>query len=112
MWGHAYRLIVIESTIKRPAADQPSKSWRLEQVVSDTEDQVGTRYVLPPVTMLDRIVTRTGGQYAFIDKPFSCVSATRCGELAALTKSQNRVTLTFRYLGGGEIELVDWSQAG
>lgn len=107
-WGSSYSLVYARHEIENPMADGPSEEWMLLEVISETEDDVGTVYGLDNVEMLDFTVTYAESVYAFIGYPFTCAEDLDCQSLAGLSGSLQRVDLRFRYLGDGGVELVLW----
>lgn len=107
-WGSVYTLAYVENEIKNPPADGSSIEWLLLDVISRTEDEIGTEYGFKNVTMQDLTVTETDDAYALIDYPFVCAEGLDCDTLVMLSGSHQSVDLTFRYLGDGEVELVSW----
>jgi hypothetical protein len=108
VWGHSYQLNVLEIKIANPPADGANIKYRLENVISSQEDEVGTRYEYVLVELLENTFTQEAGNYYFLNQPFECHVAVDCDSLVNINNSGGLVNIYFGYLGGGKISLLHW----
>ncbi|MGF1732191.1 DUF4377 domain-containing protein [Photobacterium kasasachensis] len=108
-WGTLYEVKVKITNIDNPPADASSQKYQHIEILSSTEDQVGTSYEFNGIEMLNSTFTKTDGNYYFLGKNFECGSGTDCDALVALNNSGGLVNVTFKYLGNTKIQLVSWS---
>lgn len=109
VWGHAYQLTMTVTEISNPPADGSSLNYRLDEIVSDIEDSIGTRYSYERVELLNHTFTKAPDNYNFLGQPFMCKTGVDCDGLVNLNNSGGSVNVAFEYLGNGEIQLVQWN---
>lgn len=107
-WGHQYDLKVRISVNSNVMADGSSHKYELVQVLSDTEDTVGTKYKYDLVEFMDNTFVKRDGDYYFLEQPFACAAAVNCDALVDLNNSGGLVNLEFEYIGQGKISLKSW----
>jgi len=106
VWGHSYKLSVYLTDIENPPADGSSIKYDLKSIIQDVEDVVGTDYEYSFVEITDFTFTERTDVYYFYQQPFQCAEDIDCSALVKLNKSS--VSLTFEYMGDGNIMLVSW----
>ncbi|MGS0497134.1 DUF4377 domain-containing protein [Pseudoalteromonas mariniglutinosa] len=109
VWGHTYQLSLKITDIINPPADASSLQYSIENVISDIEDNVGTRYEYSLVELLEWTFTKESGVYYFLGQPFECQTGVDCDGLVNLNNSGGLVNVTFEYIGDGQITLVQWN---
>lgn len=109
IWGHRYDLKVRISVNSNLVADGSSHRYELIQVLSDTEDAVGTEYKYNLVELMDNTFVKRDGEYYFLEQPFACAAAVNCDALVDLNNSGGLVNLEFEYIGQGKISLKSWN---
>lgn len=109
IWGHQYDLKVRISVNSNLMADGSSHKYELIQVLSDTEDTVGTKYKYDLVELMDYTFLKRNGEYYFLEQPFACAATANCDALVALNNSGALVNLEFEYVGQGKISLKSWN---
>lgn len=113
-WGFSYELRMLVYTVPDPPADGSSERYELVEVISQSEDTVGSTYELLRVEWYEADVTfrRSGDNYLFLGQAFSCADNVDCEALYELNNPGAEVNLTFRYLGhdsgDAPIELTNW----
>ncbi len=110
IWGHNYKISLKITTVDAPAADGSSYKYALEKIVSDIEDNLGTRYEYKHVKLLHNTFTKESGTYYFLGRPFECHVDIDCEKLIYLNNSSSSIDLSFEYAGDGKIELVQLSK--
>jgi len=109
VWGHSYKLSTVVTEIDNPAADASSRSYKLDEILADDEDEVGTIYEFKLIELLDFTFTKDSLNYYFLGKKIECASEADCDQLIALNNSGGLINVFFEYLGQGKIELVSWN---
>ncbi len=115
-FGYSYTLEVEELMISDPPQDGSSLEWKLVQVVSKVEDDIGTEYSLSFSGNLDSAVTLVGDEYQVFDINFSCLPELDCGSLLDLHNNlappavHNNLELRFQYAGDSKLVLISHGQ--
>ena len=104
-WGHHYELIVRDEDVIDPPADGSSIDTYLEEIISVTEDPVGSLYEYQSIEAY--YVNYRNNEYRFLGQVFSCLTDSLCESLLAL-EDPTVVDLTFEYAGNGEIRLINY----
>ncbi len=108
-WGHHYRVEIEQQNLSRPPQDRSSVQRHLTSVTQTAEDAIGRQYVYDTVPVTDRTFTVNDGIYHFLEHPFRC-SKPQCSALINDAQNARFVQLIFAYIGGGEIELIEWRE--
>ena len=109
VWGHAYELSLNVSAVENPEADASSTKFELNEIISESEDSVGSRYEYERVELLDFTFTKESGVYHLLGQPFLCRAGADCDGLISINNSGGLVNVEFEYLGDGQIALVQWN---
>lgn len=109
IWGHSYILTLFVTEIENPPSDGSSMKYELAAIISDTEDDIGTRYEYEQIELLKDTFTKNDTSYYFLGQPFECLSNDACDSLIALGGNGGLINVTFEYLGGGTIALHQWN---
>lgn len=107
-WGSEYEIIVEVTQVDNPPMDAPSENYRLIDISSVIEDQIGTIYECLEVQLLEETFTIDNGEYYFLRKPFKCAPDVDCDALVGPYNSGEFVDIRFEYMGSGQIQLVHW----
>ncbi|RTE86723.1 MULTISPECIES: DUF4377 domain-containing protein [Gammaproteobacteria] len=108
-WGTAYQLSVRVTRISNPPADGSSFRYELIEILNETEATEGSRFGYESVDLLENTITFENDTYLFLGQPFECLAESDCEGLLAMNNSGGVVSITFEYIGNGEIALVSWS---
>lgn len=96
---------MIEREIDNPATDQSSVEYIYEELVSQTEDSVGTIYLINDITELDFDIQGDYSDIIIFEESFQCESRSVCEELRDSYTTDKKIQLEFKYLGNGIIAL-------
>ncbi|WP_445777305.1 DUF4377 domain-containing protein [Shewanella sp.] len=109
MWGYTYELTVEVNEDGSPSADASSKQYSLVSINSSVEDELGVEYVIDNVELLDSTIHMNDGEYFFLSQSFECEDTALCESLLNMNNSGGIVTITFKYMGNGVINLISWN---
>ncbi|MCU7371041.1 hypothetical protein PEC18_09205 [Paucibacter sp. O1-1] len=107
--GYTYELTVEVNEDGSPSADASSKQYSLVSINSSVEDELGVEYVIDNVELLDSTIHMNDGEYFFLSQSFECEDTALCESLLNMNNSGGIVTITFKYMGNGVINLISWN---
>ena len=109
VWGHKYEVSLGVNVTEEPAVGDPRVTYEVLSVISDVEDSVGTIYYLIKPESVNVLIYKDNDRYLFEDKEVQCPNTTSCDEgLFYLNDSDGEMTFEFEYLGGGEVQWINW----
>ena len=106
-WGYTTVVRIRRTEIDNPPADGSSFRYLLLNVISDTEDEIGTEYFYERVGIFENTFTESEGQYQFLGNDIECQPAL-CDDLVVMGMGAE-VNVTLAYLGNGILALTDWN---